>query len=165
MCTGQAAICKVRQEGREDGKMASRVDAGVPCASGPEFWANPGSSLLSGRFPLRALALLACLPTRLPARPPACLPACLLVLDWGHWLQASQFLPLQSQFRSGWMYLPSAQYLAMCISASEIKFLWLYLTGPWTSLVFFLDTHIASEVFLKPLVCDWFCSSAPIPSV
>lgn len=37
--TGQTAICKVRQE--EGGKLMSRVEAGAPCAPGPEFWASP----------------------------------------------------------------------------------------------------------------------------
>lgn len=37
--TGQTAICKVRQE--EGGRLMSRVEAGAPCAPGPEFWASP----------------------------------------------------------------------------------------------------------------------------
>lgn len=61
MYTGQAAICKVRQEEREDWKLTSRVEAGAPCAAGPEFRANPALriGLASGCLPLGALGLLA----------------------------------------------------------------------------------------------------------
>lgn len=65
--SAQGSLCtQGRQEGLEGGKLMSRMEAGAPCAPGPEFWASPAlgtkvhprlSSLMSLGF---VCLLLAC---------------------------------------------------------------------------------------------------------
>lgn len=66
--TGQAAICKVRPEEREDGRLTSGAEAGAPVLLGPNskfripnsgLTLPSGSGLASGCLTLGALGLLA----------------------------------------------------------------------------------------------------------